>query len=80
MAKTSSNIVHQYYRKEDQEGKSLLKVNPIHRTAIEIVVPVQGEPESEEIEVPADFEALFLGQGYEPCSPFEFNLYWAGLV
>jgi hypothetical protein len=80
MAKSSSNIVHQYYRKEDLEGKSLLKVNPIHRTATEIVIPVQGEPESEEVELPADFEVALAKDGYEACSPFEFNLYLNGLV
>jgi hypothetical protein len=80
MAKSSSNIVHQYYRKEDQEGKSLLKVNPIHRTAIEIIIPAKGEPETGETELPADFEAMLVKDGYEVCSPFEFNLHWAGLA
>jgi hypothetical protein len=80
MAKSSSNIVHQYFKKENEEGKTLLKINPIHRTGIEIVVPAKGEVESEEIEVPADFEAGLLKEGYAACSPLEFNLYWAGLV
>ncbi|MEI9921826.1 MAG: hypothetical protein WDO14_23995 [Bacteroidota bacterium] len=80
MAKSSSNIVHQYYKKEDQEGKSLLKVNPILFTAVEIVIPVNGEPETEEVELSADFEAMLKDQGYLPCNPFEFNLYLNGLV
>ncbi len=79
MAKTN-NIVHLYFRKEDEEGKSLLKINPIHMKGIEIVVPAKGEPESEEFDVPADYEQEFVKQGYQACSPFEFNLYVAGLA
>jgi hypothetical protein len=79
MAKTN-NIVHLYFRKEDAEGKSLLKINPIHMTGVEIVVPAKGEPSSEEFEVPADYQTSFAGQGYEVSNPLEFNLYLNGLV
>jgi hypothetical protein len=79
MAKTN-NIVHIYYRKEDKEGKSLLRINPIHMTGIEIVIPVEGEPETEEFEVPADYEATFPKEGYQVCNPLEFNLHLNGLV
>ena len=79
MAKTN-NIVHLYFRKEDEEGKSLLKINPIHMTGVEIVVPVKGEPSSEEFEVPADYQASFASQGYEVSNPLEFNLHLNGLV
>ena len=79
MAKTN-NIVHLYFRKEDKEGKSLLKINPIHMTGIEIVIPVEGEPESEEFEVPVDYEKSFPEEGYQACNPLEFNLYLNGLV
>lgn len=80
MAKASSNIVHQYFKKEDQGGKTLLKINPIHLSGIEIIIPVKGEPESHEIEVPNTFEAELPKEGYEACSPLEFNLYLNGLV
>jgi len=81
MSKASvSNIVHQYFKKENEEGKTLLKINPIHRTGVEIVIPAKGEPETEEIEVPANFETGLIEEGYQPCSPLEFNLYWSGLV
>lgn len=80
MAKVSSNIVHQYFKKEDKEGKTLLKINPIHLTGIEIVIPVKGEPESHDIEVPSTFEAELPKEGYQACSPLEFNLHWSGLA
>jgi hypothetical protein len=80
MAKASSNIVHLYFRKENEEGKTLLKINPIHLTGIEIVIPADGEPESHDIEVPASFETGLLEEGYQTCNPFEFNLYGAGLL
>jgi hypothetical protein len=79
MAK-SNNIVHLYFRKEDQDGKSLLKINPIHLTGIEIVVPNNGEPQTEEFEVPSDYEVDFPKQGYALCTPIEFNLYWSGVI
>jgi hypothetical protein len=80
MAKGSSNIVHQYFRKEDDSGKTLLKVNPIHLTGIEILVPAEGEAESNEIEVAPDFEKDLAAEGFAACSPLEFNLYWSGVI
>ena len=76
----SSNIVHLYFKKEDKEGKVLLKVNPIHLTGVEIVIPAKGEPESNEIEVSTDFEKELTSEGFTATNPMEFNLYWAGLV
>lgn len=80
MAKASSNIVHQYFKKEDKDGKTLLKINPIHLTGVEIVLPNKGEAESHDIEVPNTFEAELPKEGYVACSPLEFNLYSSGLV
>jgi hypothetical protein len=80
MAKQSSNIVHQYFKKEGKEGKTLLKVNPIHLTGIEIIVPEQGEAESNEIELTSEFETVLSEEGFVASSPLEFNLYWSGLV
>lgn len=80
MGKTSSNIVHQYFKKEDAEGKTLLKINPIHLTGIEIVIPATGEAESHEVEVPNTFETELPKEGFVSCSPLEFNLYSSGLV
>ena len=77
---STSNIVHQYFRKEDEEGKILLKVNPIHLKGTEIVVPLEGEPESNEVEVGIDFEKELLAEGFTATNPMEFNLYWAGLM
>ena len=80
MAKSSSNIVHQYFRKEDEEGKTLLKINPIHYTGTQIIIPLKGEAEMHDIEVPATFETGLAEEGYQPCNPFEFNLYSSGLL
>lgn len=80
MAKQSSNIVHQYFKKEDKNGRTLLKVNPIHLTGIEIVIPGEGEVESNEIELTSEFETDLKAEGFEGSSALEFNLYWSGLV
>lgn len=75
-----SNIVHQYFRKEDQKGKILLKVNPIHLTGVEILIPGEGEAVTNEIELTSEFETDLRAEGFEQCSPLEFNLYWSGLA
>ncbi len=81
MSKQSgSNIVHQYFRKESDGSKILVKVNPIHLRGVEIVVPTEGKPEFNEIEVGEGFETDLAGEGFEAASPLEFNLYWAGLA
>lgn len=79
MAK-AGNIVHQYFKRENKEEKVLLKVNPIHLTATQITIPTDGDPESEDIEIIADFEKELLKDGFQICSPLEFNLYLNGLV
>jgi len=80
MAKGSSNIVHQYFKKENEKGKVLLKINPIYLTGVEITIPSDGEAETNDIEVTGDFETALPKEGFQACNPFEFNLYWAGLA
>jgi hypothetical protein len=81
MSKQSgSNIVHQYFKKEDENGKTLIKVNPIHLTGVEIIVPVKGEAESNEVELTGEFETELKKEGFQACSPLEFNLHWSGLI
>ncbi|HMJ68550.1 MAG TPA: hypothetical protein VK508_06630 [Cyclobacteriaceae bacterium] len=55
-------------------------MNPIHRTGVEIIVPVKGEAETSEIELTGEFQTELTEEGFQACSPLEFNLYWSGLV
>lgn len=79
MAK-GSNIVHQYFKKELDGGKILVKVDPIHFSGTEITVPEKGEPELREMEFDAEIFDDLKADGFQDASPLEFNLYLNGLV
>lgn len=79
MAK-GSNIVHQYFRKEIEGAKILVKVDPIHFIGSEITVSPDGHAELREMEFDHDiFEDLKV-DGFVEASPLEFNLYLNGLA
>ncbi|HEY3402980.1 MAG TPA: hypothetical protein VGK59_06320 [Ohtaekwangia sp.] len=79
MAK-GSNIVHQYFRKEIEGAKILVKVDPIHFIGSEITVSADGHAELREMQFDQDiFEDLNV-DGFAEASPLEFNLYLNGLV
>jgi len=79
MAK-GSNIVHQYFKKELDGVKILVKVDPIHFIGSEITVPEAGEPELREMEFDAEIFDDLKADGFTEASPLEFNLYLNGLV
>jgi len=79
MAK-SQNIVHQYFKKQLDDHQILVKVNPIQFTGTEITIPNSGAVEIRDMEFDEDiFEDLKV-DGFEECSPLEFNLYLSGLA
>jgi hypothetical protein len=75
-----SNIVHQYFKKEEEGAKILIKVNPIHLRGVEIVIDQNGNSESREIEFGEQIVDELKKNGYTESSPLEFNLYDAGLA
>ena len=79
MAK-SSNIVHQYFKKEFEEATILVKVNPILFTGSEITVHKSGETEMREMEFDQNIFLDLAEDGFVESSPLEFNLYHAGLA
>jgi hypothetical protein len=79
MAK-SSNIVHQYFKKEFDEGKILVKVNPIHYIGTEITVMNDGHTEMREMEFDHEILDDLKADDFQEASPLEFNLYYNGLV
>jgi hypothetical protein len=80
VAKASSNIVHQYFKKEFEGSKILVKVNPIHWTGIEIAIDPDGNAEAREMEFDAEILDDLKVDGFEASSPLEFNLYYSGLA
>ena len=79
MAK-SSNIVHQYFRKEFDESTILVKVNPILFTGVEITLHKSGELEMREMEFDQQIFEDLAEDGFVESSPLEFNLYYSGLA
>lgn len=78
MANTK-NIVHQYFKKEMEETKVLVRVNPIHWLGTELTVTAEGS-EMRELEFDSDiFEDLKI-DGFIEVNAIEFNLYLAGLL
>jgi hypothetical protein len=79
MAK-GSNIVHQYFKKEIEGVKILVKVNPILFTGEEITVASDGHAELRAMEFDEDIFDDLKADAFEEASPLEFNLYLNGLV
>ena len=79
MAK-SQNIVHQYYKKVFESGKVLVKVDPIQFKGTEISVPNEGDMELRELNFDEEIFDDLKADGFETCSPLEFNLYASGLA
>ena len=79
MAK-DSNIVHQYFKKEIEGIKIIVKVNPILFTGSEITIDTDGHAELRELEFDKDIFEDLKADEFEDASPLEFNLYLNGLV
>lgn len=79
MAK-ENNIVNQYFKKELDGMKVLVKVNPIHWKGTEITIFSDGNSELRELEFDQDIFEDLTADGFEPGSPLEFNLYLSGLA
>lgn len=76
----SSNIVHQYFKKEFEDFTILVKVNPLAFTGTEITLQKNGEAAVRELEFDeAIFEDLKT-DGFVEANPLEFNLYLHGLA
>lgn len=79
MAK-SQNIVHQYFKKEHDGLQILVRVNPIQFKGTEITIPVKGDQTIRELEFDEEIFEDLKADGFETCSPLEFNLYLSGLA
>ncbi|HRI80783.1 MAG TPA: hypothetical protein PLR06_14730 [Cyclobacteriaceae bacterium] len=77
---SSSNIVHQYFKKEIEGAKIMVKVNPIHLKGTEITVHHNGTIDLRDLDFDADIFEDLKEDGFEAVSPMEFNLYLSGLA
>ena len=79
MAK-ENNIVNQYFKKELEGTKILVKVNPIHFKGIELTIFPDGNSEVRELDFDSEIFEDLKADGFEAASPLEFNLYLSGLA
>jgi hypothetical protein len=79
MAK-SSNIVHQYFKKDFEGATIIVRVNPIQLTGTELTIGKNGEIEMRELEFDQDIFEDLSADGFQQSSPLEFNLYYSGLA
>ena len=75
-----AHIVHQYFKKEMEDGKVLLKVNPIHLTGLELIVHRDGKLTSREIEVGEAIAEELKAEAFVEVNGMEFNLLLSGLI
>ncbi len=78
MAK-NSNIVHQYFKKELNGTKIIVRVNPIHWTGAELTITDAGA-EMREVELDSEVIEDLKIDGFKEVNAIEFNLYLAGLL
>jgi hypothetical protein len=79
MAK-SSNIVHQYFKKQFEDTIILVKVNPLFFKGTEITISKSGEIELRELDFDEQIFDDLAADGFQESSPLEFNLYHSGLA
>lgn len=79
MAK-SSNIVHQYFKKQFEDTTILVKVNPLFFKGTEITIFKSGEIELRELDFDEQIFEDLAADGFQESSPLEFNLYHSGLA
>ena len=75
-----SNIVHQYFKKELEGLKIIVKVNPIQLKGTEITVAANGNVDARDLEFDESIFDDLKEDGFETASPLEFNLYESGLL
>ena len=76
----SKNIVHQYFKKELEGAKILVKVNPIHLKGTELTILKKGEVEARDLEFDTEVFDDLKADGFEEVNAMEFNLYLSGLL
>ncbi|MBS1542667.1 MAG: hypothetical protein JST14_03455 [Bacteroidetes bacterium] len=76
----SSNIVHQYFKKDTVEGKILVKLNPIQLKGTELFVPIEGPVEARDLTFDEHILEDLAADGFEETGPMEFGLYQTGLA
>ena len=75
-----SNVVHQYFKRDFEGYKILVKLNPISFVGVEITRFENGRIEMKDLEFDEGIIEDLVTDGFEEANPLEFNLYLSGLA
>ena len=76
----SSNIVHQYFKREMKDVKIIVKVDPLQFKGTELTILKDGTVEKRNLQFDADIFNDLEVDGFVETGPIEFNLYQNGLL
>lgn len=79
MAKTSQNIVQQYFKRVFEDYIVLVQVNPATYQGLELIVHPDGKIEKTKMQYDDEIFEDLAADEFEPASALEFNLYLKGL-
>lgn len=79
MAKTSQNIVQQYFKKIIDDYTVLVQVNPATYEGIELILHPGGRIEKTKMQYDDEIFEDLAEDEFTPASALEFNLYLKGL-
>ena len=79
MAKTSQNIVQNYYKRVFDDYIVLVQVNPATYQGVELIVHPDGKIEKTKMQYDDEIFEDLAADEFEPASALEFNLYLKGL-
>ena len=80
MAKTSQNIVQQYFKKEFDDYKVLVQVNPATYEGVELIIHPDGKIERTKMQYDDEIFQDLEEDEFSTASALEFNLYLKGLA
>lgn len=79
MAKTSQNIVQQYFKRVFDDYIVLVQVNPATYQGLELIIHPDGTVEKTKMEYDDEIFEDLAADEFVPASALEFNLYLKGL-
>ncbi len=79
MAKTSQNIVQNYFKRVFDDYVVLVQVNPATYQGIELIVHPDGKIEKTKMQYDDEIFEDLAADEFESASALEFNLYLKGL-
>ncbi len=74
------HVVHQYFKKELEEGIIIIQVDPTSLKGVELLVSKNGAMQKNKRDFDDDIYEDLAADNFMEASPLEFNLYLKGLT